>query len=147
MSVPSELQQFWSAWALPDDSPTCGQLRGRFLALWEHKPNKSGGARNWRVETSSLITIAGKWATEAIALAWLPAPPTTQDLVLHLLKQMARSFRSNAQVSWKPWLAFAMGLTRVPKEDLMVHMQLGLPSWAEYFAWLRADLGLEVARK
>ena len=114
---------------MAEDTPVCQEARGRFLALWAHKPNHAGGARQWRVEVASLLTLAGRWARDTIALAWLPCLPTAPDLVLHLLKQMARAFRSNSMISWKPWLALAMGLTRIDKLDMLSHLCIGLPTW------------------
>ena len=122
---PSPLVVFWETWVITRPSTQTKDLLARFLALWHHRPNSKGGAREWRSEASTLHNLVFRWA-DAESEPHKPARPSSADVVLFLSKTMLNLFKSNNMVTWKPLVALALGILGVDADELLMMSRLGL---------------------
>ena len=111
--MPADLMAFFTEAAAP--SPP--DLTQRMLKFMSFKPQKAGGARDWRVECAALLTMSRR---QALQVAAAGAPPhracggrTLAELVFRFMQVAAQNFKPKSKLSWWPWVALACGISGI----------------------------------
>lgn len=107
----------------------------RLEAFLMSSPQKSGGARMWRVECASLLTELRRHALQAAAAGIkgdrVCGGRTPQELAFRFLQTAADRFQAKSKNSWWPWVALALGVLGMAIEKLREALMAVSNKWAK----------------
>lgn len=128
--MPFHLEIFFEDVAEPTPPPFVDRLTAFLLAM----PQKIGGARAWRVECASLLTVLRRHALQAAAAGIKGhracGGRTSQELAFRFLQTAAGAFKPRSKVSWWPWVALALAVLGMPVETLRESLMAVSNQWA-----------------
>lgn len=117
------------------DKTTPPPCVARLEAFLMSSPQKSGGARTWRVECASLLTELRRHALQAAAAGVkgdrICGGRTPQELAFRFLQTAADRFNAKSKTTWWPWVALALGVLGMAIEKLRDALMAVSNKWAK----------------
>ena len=107
LEVPDEVVRLFRSKGYHGTSLELNVSRAHIRELWGTRSSGKGGVRLWRSRQMRAMTVIGRMRS-----------CDSQELVVHVLREAGKHFRSNSMASWRPYVLLALGLMGEPLDAL-----------------------------